>query len=108
MDQESTRRNFLRGGALATVGSAAQTWMGLGLDFYCAHYNAGPGEPSGLQPPPTYASLGLDKPCVVEEFTTAAVSFGLTDTAQWSAEWWLNTLYDQGYAGAIGRLARRP
>ncbi len=90
------------GGALATVGSAAQTWMGLGLDFYCAHYNSGPGEPSGLTPPPPYSSLGLDKPCVVEEFTTADVSFGLTDTAEWSAEWWLNTIYDQGYAGAIG------
>jgi hypothetical protein len=90
------------GGALATVGSAAQTWMGLGLDFYCAHYNSGPNEPSGLTPPPPYASLGLDKPCVVEEFTTADVSFGLTDTAEWSAEWWLNTIYDQGYAGAIG------
>jgi hypothetical protein len=90
------------GGALATVGSAAQTWMGQGLDFYCAHYNSGPGEPSGLTPPPTYASLGLDKPCVVEEFTTADVSFGMSDTAEWSAEWWLNTIYNQGYAGAIG------
>jgi len=89
-------------GALATVGSAAKTWMGLGLDFYCAHYNSGPGEPSGLEPPPTYASLGLDKPCVVEEFTTADVSFGLGDTAQWSAEWWLNTIYNEGYAGALG------
>jgi hypothetical protein len=90
------------GGALATVGSAAKTWMGLGLDFYCAHYNNGPGEPGGMQAPPPYASLGLDKPCVVEEFTTADVSFGLNDTAQWSAEWWLNTVYNQGYAGALG------
>jgi hypothetical protein len=90
------------GGALATVGSAAKTWMGLGLDFYCAHYNDGPGQPGGMQPPPPYASLGLDKPCVVEEFPTACVSFGLNDTAQWSAEWWLNTIHDQGYAGAIG------
>ena len=90
------------GGALATVGSAAKTWMGLGLDFYCAHYNDGPGGPSGLTPPPPYASLGLDKPVVVEEFTTADVSFGLNDTAEWSAEWWLNTIYSQGYAGAIG------
>jgi hypothetical protein len=90
------------GGALATVGSAAKTWMGLGLDFYCAHYNNGPGQPGGMQTPPTYASLGLDKPCVVEEFTTADVSFGLNDTAQWSAEWWLNTIYNDGYAGAIG------
>jgi hypothetical protein len=90
------------GGALATVGSAAKTWMGLGLDFYCAHYNNGPGQPGGMQPPPPYASLGLDKPCVVEEFTTADVSFGLNDTAQWSAEWWLNTIYNDGYAGALG------
>ena len=90
------------GGALATVGSAAKTWMGQGLDFYCAHYNNGPGQPGGMQPPPPYASLGLDKPCVVEEFATADVSFGLSDTAQWSAEWWLNTIYNQGYAGAIG------
>jgi hypothetical protein len=91
-------------GALATVGSAvpSKTWMGLGLDFYCAHYNDGPGGPAGLTPPPPYASLGLDKPVVVEEFRTADVSFGLNDTAQWSAEWWLNTLYNQGYAGAIG------
>ena len=35
-------------------------------------------------------------------FPTADVSFGLNDTAQWSAEWWLNTLQSQGYAGAIG------
>jgi hypothetical protein len=90
------------GGALATVGSASKTWMGQGLDFYCAHYNLGPGQPGGMTPPPPYASLGLDKPVVVEEFPTAAVSFGLTDTAQWSAEWWLDTLYNQGYAGAIG------
>jgi hypothetical protein len=88
------------GGALATVGSAAKTWMGLGLDFYCAHYNSGPGEPSGLTPPPPYASLGLDKPCVVEEFTTAAVSFGLNDTVQWSAEWWLNTISERRRLGA--------
>ena len=90
------------GGALATVGSAAKIWMGLGLDFYCAHYNNGPGQPGGMQTPPTYASLGLDKPVVVEEFTTADVSFALDDTAQWSAEWWLNTIYNEGYAGAIG------
>jgi hypothetical protein len=90
------------GGGLATIGDAAPMWMGLGLDFYCAHYNNGPGQPGGLTPPPTYASLGLDKPVVVEEFATADVSFGLTDTAEWSAEWWLNTIYNQGYAGAIG------
>jgi hypothetical protein len=90
------------GGALATIGDAEPMWMGLGLDFYCAHYNNGPGEPGGMTPPPTYASLGLDKPVVVEEFTTADVSFGLTDTAEWSAEWWLDTIYQQGYAGAIG------
>lgn len=26
----------------------------------------------------------------------------MSDTAEWSAEWWLNTIYNQGYAGAIG------
>jgi hypothetical protein len=89
-------------GALATVGSAEKTWMGLGLDFYCAHYNSGPGGPAGMTPPPRYTSLGLDKPVVVEEFTTTDVSFGLDDTTEWSAKWWLDTIYNQGYAGALG------
>ncbi len=39
---------------------------------------------------------------MVEEFTTAAVSFGMSDTAQWSATWWLDTIYNEVYAGAIG------
>ncbi len=91
------------GGALATVGSAATTWMGQGLRFLLrALQRADRGSRAECTPPPPYASLGLDKPCVVEEFTTADVSFGLDDTAEWSAEWWLNTIYDQGYAGAIG------
>jgi hypothetical protein len=55
-----------------------------------------------MTPPPPYASLGLDKPVVVEEFTTTDVSFGLDDTTEWSAKWWLDTIYKQGYAGALG------
>ena len=66
------------GGALATVGSAATTWMGLGLRFLLrALQRVDRASRADCTPPPPYASLGLDKPCVVEEFTTADVSFGL-------------------------------
>lgn len=95
------------GGGYATVGSAAPywvgTWKGLGLDFYELHYYPGfdfsNGAGSGL---PTYASLGLDKPCIVGEFATADASYGLTDTAPLSAEWYLDTISKDGYAGALG------
>jgi hypothetical protein len=102
-------------GALATVGSAKPVWVnsweGLGLDFYCVHYYPGfdnPSQPgSGL---PTCASLGLDKPCVVEEFATAAydgngqnqMSYTLGDPTPYSAQWYLDYIYQQGYAGALG------
>ena len=95
------------GGAYATLGSASpkyvSTWKGLGLDLYQIHYypwmdNGGPAG-SGL---PTYASLGLDKPCIVGEFPTQDGSYGLTDTTALSAEWYLNTIYSDGYAGALG------
>jgi hypothetical protein len=99
------------GGAYATVGSAtpyyASTWKGLGLDFYQIHYypwmdfNNGTG--SGL---PTCASLGLDKPCIVGEFATVDASYGLNDANPQSAEWYLNTIYAYGYAGALGWSVR--
>lgn len=94
------------GGAYATVGSATPYyvpyWKNLGLDFYELHYypwmdfsnSAG----SGL---PTYASLGLDKPCVVGEFPTMDASYGLNDTAPLSARWYLDAIYSKGYAGAL-------
>ena len=53
---------------------------------------------SGL---PTYASLGLDKPCILGEYASADASYGLTDTNGYSAEWYLNTIYSRGYAGAL-------
>jgi hypothetical protein len=95
------------GGAYATVGSAepqfVSYWKGLGLDFYCLHYypwmDFGGAAGSGL---PTYASLNLDKPCVVEEFANFGdASYGLNDTNPQSANWYLNTIYNLGYAGEL-------
>jgi hypothetical protein len=97
-------------GAYATVGSAMPnyvgTWKGLGLDFYQVHYYpwmdtwvSGQAPGSGL---PTYASLNLDKPCIVGEFPTAAASYGLSDTNVHSARWYLDAIYTKGYAGALG------
>jgi hypothetical protein len=100
------------GGGLATVGSAmpiwTPLWQGLGLDFYEAHYYTwmdfnGPG--TGLPPVTSITSetgQHLDKPVIVGEFPTADVSYGLHDTAVDSAEWYLNYIKDQGYAGALG------
>ena len=91
--------------AWVTVGSAqpgwVHLWQNLGLDFYQIHYYAnadtnGPG--SGL---PSCASLKLDKPCIVGEFPSADASYGLNDTAPLSAHWYLNTIHDLGYAGAL-------
>ena len=100
------------GGGLATVGSAMPSWtplwMGLGLDFYQAHYYpwmdwAGPG--TGLPPVSSITSdtgVHLDKPVIVGEFPTADASYGLNDTSVYSAEWYLNYIQSQGYAGALG------
>ncbi|HVK06370.1 MAG TPA: carboxypeptidase regulatory-like domain-containing protein [Armatimonadaceae bacterium] len=98
------------GGAYATVGSAMPnyvgTWKGLGLDFYQFHYYpwmdtwvAGQAPGSGL---PEYASLGLDKPCIVGEFPTNTGSYGLNDTAVHSGRWYLDQIKARGYAGALG------
>jgi hypothetical protein len=94
------------GGAYATVGSATPyyvgTWKGLGLDFYQFHYypwmDFSNGAGSGL---PTYASLNLDRPCVVGEFPTNDASYGPSDTAPLSARWYLDSVYAKGYAGAL-------
>lgn len=94
------------GGGYATVGSATPyyvaTWKGLGLDFYQVHYypwmDFSNGAGSGL---PTYASLGLDKPCIVGEFPTNTGSYGLSDTNALSSKWYLDSIYKNGYAGAL-------
>lgn len=93
-------------GAYATVGSAepayVAAWKGLGLDFYSLHYypwmdyGAAPG--SGL---PAYAALNLDRPCIVEEYPTNDVSYGLADQTPQSANWYLSTIYADGYAGEL-------
>jgi hypothetical protein len=100
------------GGGLATVGSAmpiwAPLWENLGLDFYEVHYYpwndfSGPG--TGLPNANSIVSTSgqhLDKPVIVGEFPTADTSYGLTDTNYESAEWYLNYIKSQGYAGELG------
>lgn len=94
------------GGGYATVGSAmpdwTSLWSGLGLDFYQLHYypwmdNGGPAG-SGL---PAYASLALDRPCIVGEFATVDANYTIGSTKAQSAQWYLDTIYNYGYAGAI-------
>ncbi len=94
------------GGAYATLGSGTPQWVGywkgLGLDFYQLHYYPnfdGNGPGSGLPP---YASLNLDKPCIVGEFATNDNSYTLGDTTPLSAQWHLDTIFKYGYAGALG------
>jgi len=95
------------GGGYATVGSATPyyvgTWKNLGLDFYQIHYypwmDFSNGAGSGL---PTYASLGLDKPCIVGEYATADADYVIGSTAPLSAQWYLDSAYNKGYAGSLG------
>lgn len=94
------------GGAYATVDSAmpayTATWKNLGLDFYQFHYypwmDFGGAAGSGL---PAYASLGLDRPAVVSEFQTVNPSYAQGDATPLSAQWYLDTIYKYGYAGAL-------
>ena len=89
------------GGGYATMGSAKSwwvgSWKGLGLDFYQYHWYP----PFGDGALPTYASLNLDKPCIIGEFPTEDASYGVGDTNAQSAQWYLDTIYNQGYAGAL-------
>lgn len=94
------------GGAYATVGSAAPyyvgAWKNLDLDFYQVHYypwmDFSNGAGSGL---PTCASLNLDKPCIVGEFPTADADYTLGSASPLSAQWYLDSIYGKGYAGAL-------
>jgi hypothetical protein len=112
--QMATYIHTYSGGGLATVGSAIPVWMplwvGLGLDFYQAHYYdfmdvSGPG--SGLLPVSAITSdtgVHLDPaiPVILGEYATADVSYGLNDTAVHSARWYLDTIKANGYVGGLG------
>jgi hypothetical protein len=83
-------------------------WVGLGLDFYQVHYYdwmdfTFPG--SGLTPVNMIRDndgVPLDRPCFVGEFGTAVLtSYGLNDTAVFSARWYLDAIRARGYVGAI-------
>ncbi len=98
------------GGGYATLGAGtpiwAKYWMGQGLDIYQVHYYPnydnfnGDGTPgSGL---PTYASLNLDKPCIIGEYPTADGNYTIGSSQPLSAQWYLDTIYSRGYAGALG------
>jgi hypothetical protein len=94
------------GSAYATVGSETPTWVtnwkNCNLDFYSFHYYPSDdtrGKPgSGL---PTYSSLGLDKPCVVTEYQTVDANYVIGSTTIQSAQWYLDTIYNDGYAGSL-------
>jgi hypothetical protein len=88
----------------------APLWVGLGLDFYQVHYYdwMDPTTPgSGLIPASAITSdtgVHLDPsiPVIMGEFATANVSYGLNDTAVFSARWYLDTIKAGGYIGALG------
>jgi hypothetical protein len=79
---------------MVTLGSAKSTmvaqWKGAGLDFYQYHYYDNMGTlfvPFNIR----YSDMGLDKPCVLGEFST---------TSSRSVETHLNTMLNNGFAGA--------
>jgi len=80
---------------LATVGAASRgmlsNWTGSNLDFYQFHYYDHMAGQYPLDCP--YASLGLDKPCIVGEFPTKNTERTITD--------YLDTIFENGYAGAL-------
>ncbi len=79
----------------ATVGSASRGqlgyWVDSNLDFYQYHYY----DHMESQYPLDYpeASLGLDQPCILGEFPTSNTTRTTTE--------YLQTIYDNGYAGAF-------
>jgi len=85
------------GGGRVTLGSyrrgTVAQWKGVGLDFYQYHYYDYMswlfGE--GLDVP--YASLGLDKPCLLGEYPTKGAKLGI--------EGYLGTMQRDGFAGAF-------
>jgi hypothetical protein len=90
--------NTYGGGAHSTVGAAmpqwTTLWKGIGQTFYQFHWY--PGFDNGgpfLSSLPTYASLNLDRPCVVGEFAT--------NVSQPQMQAQLDAIRDRGYAGAF-------
>ena len=79
----------------ATLGSASRRWLrywtNSELDFYQYHYYDKMEQHSPLDYP--YAKLNLDKPCIVGEF-------GTKNTKRAIAQY-LNTIWKNGYAGAL-------
>ena len=78
-----------------TVGSASRRWLNYWtnsqLDFYQYHYYDKMESQYSLDYP--YASLGLDKPCIVGEFPTKSTRRTTTQ--------YLDTIWKNGYAGAL-------
>jgi len=80
---------------LATVGSASRQWLvhwtSSKLDFYQYHYY----DNMEMQYPLdySYANLNLDKPCIVGEFPTKNTKHTMMH--------YLNTIWKNGYAGAL-------
>ncbi len=78
-----------------TVGSASRQWVNLWignkLDFYQFHYYDKMESQYPFDYP--YASLSLDKPCIVGEFPTS--------NTKWTMSQYLDTIWKNGYAGAL-------
>lgn len=100
-------------GLYVTLGSATpywvHSWTGLGLDYYSVHYypNMDSHDMLAQTLPPgngllAYSALGLDRPCVLQEFSTRTTHYGLNDTRPLSARWYLDQSEKLGYAGALG------
>jgi hypothetical protein len=79
----------------ATVGSASRRWVRYWtdskLDFYQYHYYDETEDRYPLNYP--FASLGLDKPCIVGEFPTNNTKHTMTQ--------YLDRIWKNGYAGAL-------
>ena len=85
----------------ATVGSASREWLSYWtsskLDFYQYHYYDKMERQISARLP--YASLKLDKPCIVGEFPTKNTKRTMTQ--------YLDTIWKNGYAGALAWSYRR-
>jgi hypothetical protein len=85
------------GGGQVTLGSDRRghvaQWKGVGLDLYQYHYYDYMSWLYGEDLNVPYASLGLDKPCILGEFPTKGAKF--------SVDTYLGTMRGDGFAGAF-------